>query len=254
MPLPFFRVVVFFIFFIFGVFLGLSAVAQQAPRRPTSPEAAIKIVRENILRLYPDTTINEVSATPLPGIYEVVMGRNIAYTDLSGRYVIMGNLIDGQEKVDLTSRRKEAQVRAEVAKLPLSQAIRVKQGDGTRTLVVFTDPSCPFCRQIEPELEKVANVTIHYFLLPLSSDATEKSQHVWCAKDRAAAWKLAINGKAVPPARCQAPFDEITAWARRVGANGTPTLLDGTGRILLGFHDAATINSFLSGQNVSAAQ
>lgn len=45
---------------------------------------------------YPSTVIKSVSATSLPGIYEVVMGKNVAYVEESGRYFIFGHLFDMQ--------------------------------------------------------------------------------------------------------------------------------------------------------------
>ena len=232
-----------------------SATAQQAVRKAPVIDTAADIakIRENLLKNYPDTVINEITPTPMVGLYEVVMGRNVAYTDTGGRYLLFGSLVDGLEKTDLTKKRKEATLRTEMSSLPLNQSIKIKQGDGSKTLVVFTDPACPYCRQLEPELEKLTNVTIHYFLLPLSADTADKAQSIWCAKDRVTAWKTAIGGKQIPVARCQTPFVEIAALARRVGANGTPTMVASDGRTLQGFNEASGIAAFIVGQPVAIA-
>lgn len=238
-------------------FLGTltTAHAQQAVRRAPVIDTASDIakIRTNLLKNYPDTVINDITPTPMVGLYEVVMGRSVAYTDTGGRYLLFGSLVDGLEKTDLTKKRKETTLRTEMSNLPLNQSIKIQQGDGSRSLVVFTDPSCPFCRQLEPELEKLTNVTIHYFLLPLTADTADKTQSIWCAKDRVAAWKSAINGKQIATARCQTPFVDIAALARRVGANGTPTMLSADGRTLQGFNEASGIAAFIAGQPIALA-
>ena len=52
--------------------------------------------------------------------------------------------------------------------LPLQHAIKTVKGDGTRYLVVFSDPDCPYCKRLEREtLSKLDNITIFTFLFPL---------------------------------------------------------------------------------------
>ena len=69
-------------------------------------------------------------------------------------------------------------------------AFTIVRGNGKRKLAVFEDPNCGYCKRFERDLQKVDNVTIHMFLYPiLSADSTEKSKHIWCAKDKAKAWQ-----------------------------------------------------------------
>jgi thiol:disulfide interchange protein DsbC len=217
-----------------------SAFSQSA-----QPTAEIKSVREGIVAAYPDTTITSVTTTPIPGLYEVLMGRNIAYTDKAGRYLVFGHMIDGKERVNLTEKRLAAAQRGEVASLPAGKAIKVTRGTGERSLYIFTDPDCPFCRQIEPELDKLKDVTIYYMLMPLSDITAEKVTSVWCAKDRVGAWKLAISGKPVPSARCQAPIEEFRMAAKRFGIQGTPSMISADGRVLSGYTSAEDIEIFI---------
>ena len=52
---------------------------------------------------YPSTRITAVRESQISGVYEVIMGRNAAYTDDTGRYMIFGHLFDMQEQKDLTA-------------------------------------------------------------------------------------------------------------------------------------------------------
>lgn len=51
--------------------------------------------------------------------------------------------------------------------LRLADAIKDVKGDGSRVIAVFTEPECGYCRKYEKSLEKVDNVTIYRFLMPL---------------------------------------------------------------------------------------
>lgn len=216
--------------------------------------AELKAVREGIVAAYPDTTITSVTSTPIPGLYEVLMGKNIAYTDKAGRYLVFGHMIDGKERINLTERRLAAAQKGEVANLPGDKAIKVKQGTGERKIYVFTDPDCPFCRQVEPELEKLKDITIHYMLMPLAESAVEKATSIWCAKDRIGAWKSAIAGKQIPLARCQAPIEEFRLAAKRFGIQGTPSMISPEGRVLSGYTSAEDIENFLRQSESMAAK
>jgi hypothetical protein len=95
---------------------------------------------------YPATRIERVQASEIPGLYEVMMGRNPAYTDATGRYFVFGHLFDLQTQRDLTAERLEAQQRVAFAELPFADAIKTIRGSGERLLAVFSDPDCPYCR------------------------------------------------------------------------------------------------------------
>jgi len=60
--------------------LAIPALAQQQV-----PAAAPASLVEKFRSLYPKTTFREIRKSPVSGLYEVVMGENIAYTDESGR-------------------------------------------------------------------------------------------------------------------------------------------------------------------------
>ena len=65
--------------------------------------------------------------------------------------------------------------------LPLKSAIKIVKGDGKRQLAVFTDPNCPYCKQLEKELVNVTNVTIYTLLYPVLNGSMELSKKIWCS-------------------------------------------------------------------------
>lgn len=232
-----------------------------APDAPTASSAKgfapAAEVSSNLKRLYPQTVFKSVKDTPVPGVYEVVMGRNVAYVDQSARYFLFGRLIDMPVQKDLTENTlKEAQ-RIDVAALPLADAIKTVRGKGERSLYVISDPDCPYCKRLEDTLRQVQNVTIYTFLYPIASlhpDAERKSAVIWCAQDRAKAWDDFMRKSTLPagsgdaPPTCDNPVQRNIALAKRLGATGTPTLINSNGRVEAGALNLADLEGFLAGQ------
>lgn len=206
----------------FPVFLVLILLV---PTAATASEAAVKQVLRN---KYPNVQVESVTKTPMPGVYEIYADGEILYVDEKASYLIVGGrMIDVGHKADLTAERLRTLSAVKFDQLPLDLAFRKVQGNGSRKLAYFTDPNCPYCKQIEPSLNKLENVTIYVFLYPvLGPDSMEKSKAVWCSKDRARAWDdLMLNGR--PPkasGNCDTPIEKIIAFGRRRGITGTPTL------------------------------
>lgn len=200
-------------------------------------------------KMYPSTTFKEVNRTNLPGVYEVVMGQNIAYVDQSGRYFLFGRMFDMQTQQDLTAAKQDDANRIEIADLPLADAIKTVKGNGSRVLYVFSDPDCPYCKQLEQNLLGLNDVTIYTFLFPIESlhpEAKGKAVSVWCSKDREAAWSaLMLKGTAPQAQSCANPVDRNVALASRYGINGTPTLIAADGRKLPGAASADRISQWL---------
>ena len=101
--------------------------------------------------MYPATKIERVQRSEIPSLFEVVMGKNAAYTDATGRYFVFGHLFDMKEQRDLTAERVEKAARVAFGELPLADAIKIVRGKGERVLAVFSDPDCPYCRRLESE-------------------------------------------------------------------------------------------------------
>jgi thiol:disulfide interchange protein DsbC len=227
--------------------LGFHASAWAADR-PDDPVATSLMAK--LTATYPATEFRDLRATPMAGIYEVTMGRNVAYVGTDARHFVFGHLYDMQTQKDLTAERLEQARRIDFTSLPFEDAIQTIRGDGSRQLAVFSDPDCHYCRKLEQALAKLDNVTIHTFLYPLDElhpAARANAIAVWCAQDRAAAWKaLMMDGKPPRSADCLHPIDRNIALARKLGVDGTPVLFDTQGRRLAGAAPTDRIETFLS--------
>ncbi len=194
--------------------------------------------------------IEEITPTPLAGIYELRLSTNeIYYSDAAGNYLIQGNLIDTKNKRNLTEEREAKLSAIDFSALPLKDAITIVHGNGKRKLAVFEDPNCGYCKRFERDLAKVDNVTVYLFLLPvLGPNSVEKSRNVWCAKDPAVAWTNLMQKDTQPTAaQCNtAAIDRNLEFARKYKITGTPTLVAQDGTRVPGAIDSSKIEKLLA--------
>lgn len=210
-------------------------------------EAAI---RHGFRAKFPKATVESVTRTPFPGLYEVVFDGQIAYTDEKVSFVILGSLYDvrGVTERNLT-RERSAQLVAQALRNSLDSAFKRVRGNGRRTLYTLEDPNCPYCKRLHEELARVNDLTVYTFLLPiLGPDSVEKSRAIWCARDRAKAWDEAMRRGAVSSAEtgCATPFAKNAELAQRFGVRGTPAVYLSDGRQIGGYLSAEQIEQALA--------
>ena len=202
-------------------------------------EAAIrKALAERLPNL---PKIDEVTRSPVPGLWEVRYGGSeIIYSDDKGEFVFVnGSLVETKTRTDLTQARIEKLLAIDWDKLPLKDAIAIKQGTGARKMAVFVDPNCGYCKRFERDLMAVKDVTIYTFLMPiLGADSTTKSRDILCAKDPATSWRAwmldgVVPAKTAAATKCDsAAIDRNLEFGQKQRINGTPAVFftDGTRR------------------------
>lgn len=208
-------------------------------------------IRKNLAERLPNIPkIDEISKTPMPGLYEVRVNQtDIFYTDEKGDFLIQGSLIDTKAKVDLTEQRMDKLTAVAFKDLPLKDSFTIVRGNGKRKMAVFEDPNCGYCKKFERDLTKVDNVTIHIFLYPiLSADSGEKSRNIWCARDKGKAFLDWMVRDVTPPdAQCDTTaINRNLEFGKRVRITGTPAMIFADGTRVPGAIGADRVEKFLT--------
>ncbi len=217
----------------------------------TSAFAQEALIRKNLGERLPSfAKIDEVSKTPMNGLYEIRINESdIFYTDAEGNFLIQGNLIDTRAKRNLTEERTEKLSAIDFATLPVKDAFTIVRGNGKRKMAVFEDPNCGYCKRFERDLQKVSDVTIYMFLYPiLSPDSTDKSKNIWCAKDKAKVWQdVMVRDQPVPKSSCDsAAIDRNVDYGRKHKITGTPTIFFADGSRVPGAINSQQVEKFLT--------
>lgn len=186
----------------------------------------------------PDLQIKSITKAPVAGLYEVNVGAQLIYSDANGDYVFVGDLLDTKAHANLTEARLAEINKVDFASLPLANAVKVVKGNGSRKIAVFSDPNCPYCKQLEASLKSIDNVTVYTFLYPvLSDDSTAKAKAIWCSADRAKTWEAWMLERRAPSGAgsCDtSAIDKNLALGHGMNVTGTPTIILADGRRLPG--------------------
>lgn len=207
-----------------------TAMAQSPVKEVWSSSDTLTV---NLQKRYPATPFKDIKPSAIPGLFQVTMGKNVGYVEESGRYFLFGHLFDMQTQTDLTEVPKAAAELLDFSKLPLKQAIKIKKGNGKRVFAVFSDPECPYCKQLENTLSRMTDYTEYVFLMPLVSihpEAEKHSKNIWCANDQPKAYQDWFLDGIVPAQKeCKNPISDNIKLAEELGLNGTPTLVNDKG-------------------------
>jgi thiol:disulfide interchange protein DsbC len=159
-----------------------------APLQAATPE-------ESFRKSFPQYTLDSITPTAVPGVYEIVVSGKVAYYAPGPEYLFTGAIITPDGKNLTQERSMEIQGR-KFKDLPLEKALKI--GSGPHTVIEITDPDCPFCRKASAFFSGRNDVTRHIFLYPLTSihpNAEAKVRQIFCADDRVRAYEEAMAGK-----------------------------------------------------------
>ena len=178
-------------------------------------------------RIGPNTKIKSVNPSPISGVYEVLVGTEVFYTDSNSKYLIQGDIIEIASGSNLTEQRKADLNRIKWSELSPANAFKAVRGNGSRQVAIFSDPNCGYCKRLEKSLQQLDNVTIYTYLIPiLSPDSAQKSKQIWCSTDPQKTYVDWMINNITPTGKsdCATQLDKNMAFAKTYGITGTPTL------------------------------
>ncbi|TVP46492.1 MAG: DsbC family protein [Halomonas sp.] len=189
--------------------------------------------------------VESVTGTPMDGIYHVRLESGESfYSNADGSYFLVGSLYENAEDglVNLTEQEQNQERADALAAVPESERVIYRGAEEPKaTIVVFTDPSCPYCARLHetiPELNDLG-IAVHYFAFPragMNSAVATTLQQVWCSDNRSEAMNRAKEGQAISgSANCDNPVAGQYDLGRALGVQGTPAIILPDGQLVPGF-------------------
>lgn len=215
-------------------------------------DADIVQVKKALESIAPGAKADSITATSLPGLYEVMVGAEIVYISKDGRYMLQGDLVDVQAQKNLTEAKRGAgrlklvnalNENAMIVFAPKSQPVK-------HTITVFTDVDCGYCRKMHGEMAELNRhgIKVRYLMFPRAgknSPSYDKAVSVFCSKDRNAALTRAKATGNIEKKTCVNPVDQHMSLVDRLGLTGTPTLMLEDGRLMPGYVPAQRLSKLL---------
>lgn len=190
-------------------------------------------VRELLKKTFPQLTVDELRKAPIAGLYEIQGGGNIIYFDPKTSLIVFGDILNKGGK-NLTAEKRNEVAAKMLSKIPLDKAIKI--GNGPNRVVLFTDPDCPYCRNLANYFKtKSADITEYVFFSPLKQihpNAEAKAKYILSQKDPGKAYDKVMAGALDKEDAKNIKFDdgsavklaENIALASSVGIKGVPAM------------------------------
>jgi thiol:disulfide interchange protein DsbC len=217
------------------------------PPPPAAPPAAAPAaapnadLRAEIASHIPGVRVEDLRPSPVPGLYELTRGMDVAYVTADGKFALTGDLYDLAKDDNLTEhRRRELRVKA-IAALPESEMLVFGPPNPKYTVTVFTDVDCPFCRKLHSQIAEYnrLGVRVRYLFFPRSGPNTSswtKAEQVWCSADRNDALTRAKLGQELKTKPCaNNPVARTYALGKDFAIEGTPAIIMSDGEMLDGY-------------------
>lgn len=226
-----------------GAFAFNSLVAEEK-------DPAIEAISKALVERYKSPAPELIEKSGVPGLYTIISGSDVVYMTGDTKYMIYGEIIDTEKRVNLTQVAKEKAeslftVKRKVImdKQDASKTISYKAKDEKHVLNVFTDIDCPYCVKFHNEMPKLneLGITVNYYLFPragLKSNSFTKAVSAWCADDPQKALTDIKNRKSIKDKECKNPIAEQYALGSDIGVTGTPSLITESGRLIGGYMPA----------------
>ena len=113
-------------------------------------------VRKNLVNIIPEQAKPRVSKSPVPGLFEVVVGTKVFYVTADLEYLLRGELLDVKRKKNITEGVKQ-DIRAKIfASIEKKNLITFASGNTPKQaeIYIFTDIDCGYCRKLHLEVSE----------------------------------------------------------------------------------------------------
>lgn len=211
----------------------------------------------------PGAKPEDLRATPVPGIFELVHEADVSYITADAKYVFAGDLYQITTRGDFPnlSEARRQQLRLEkLAAIPESEMLIFGPASASHTITVFTDVDCPWCRKLHSQIADYnkLGIRVRYLFFPRTGPDTEswyKAEAVWCARDRKQALTRAKNDEKIEMKPCpDAPVARDYELGHQMGVTGTPGIVLENGELVPGYLGPKDLLAHINSSLAAAAQ
>lgn len=233
-------------------FLVLAAVNSMAEVSGLSSGGSAAEARKLISSRFPEIRPEQISASPVAGLYEVRIGSKIAYVSADGRYMVQGEIFDLDSERNLTEGRVEGVRKEVLAGVSESGMVIFAPAKYQDTVTVFTDVDCGYCRKLHRQMAayNARGIRVRYMFFPRSGPGTEswtKSEQVACAKDPRVAMTRSKMGETLKDKTCKPnSVAEHYNIGREFSLQGTPAIVLESGELIGGYLEPDELAKYLS--------
>ncbi len=163
-------------------------------------------------------------------LYQVNGNGEVFFITPSGSHLIFGEVLDITNKIPVNVTLK---AKIDNAKLEITNghSIDFVSPNEKYSIIVFTDISCHFCKQLHQNIQSYldAGISIHYLAFPregLDSSTAESMRSIWASKDKIKLLYQAMNrGEYPTPLRSDTTVSHQYTLGKQLGVSATPTIL-----------------------------
>ena len=197
--------------------------------------------RERLAGMFDSIAPEDIKSSPVDGWYTIQKGSMVAYISTDGRYLLQGDLIDLDSKVNLSEASRTEGRREVMSQVADEEVILFSPDEAKYSVSVFTDVDCTYCRRLHSQIQQYMDngIEVRYLLYPRggpASAAWNTSERVWCASDRGEALTLAKLGRDFDSSSCDASIvQHHYVLGQEVGLSGTPAIVLDDGELIAGY-------------------
>ena len=157
-----------FLMAVAGLMMMTSVMAESQEKAKTEAEVEAYIRAQ--LGALP---VQSVKPAPIPGMYEVIVGGQIAYFSADMKYLIEGDIVDYEKRVNLTDQTRNKLSAAAFDGMDKNDYVAFTPKSGAKHVInVFTDVDCGFCRKLHREVPALNEKGVDCLLY--TSDAADE--------------------------------------------------------------------------------
>ena len=222
---------------VFGLLLISSFVASSSYAKSQEE------VKAWLLQARPDIPIESITDGQIKGFYTLnLTGGTVLHITQDGQYFFTGDLYQVTESdlVNLTETSRNGKRKTLLDAMDESDMLVFAPEHVKRTVTVFTDVDCGYCRKLHNEVPAMneLGIAVRYLAYPragIGSPTYNTMVSVWCSDDPNAALTKAKAGETIPEKTCDNPVAKEYQLGGELGVNGTPALVLEDGTLLPGY-------------------